>query len=98
MLLDHPMAMKSKDDRSFHGETPFERFEMAADELDASVSIITPLSSLGVATHSAYAEYEPVRYCGQAVAPQRFYRCFWRSITERILSRRKMCNVLRAND
>ena len=72
------MVTKRKDDRSFYGETPFQRVEMAADELDASLSIITPLSSLGVATlpptHSAYAEYEPVRYCGQTAAPKRFYR------------------------
>ena len=84
MHLDHPMVMKGNPDLSaFNG---VESLEMAIDELDSTVSILPSVASVDVATHSAHAKYEPVRYCGQAAAaPKRFYRCFWRSITERIL-------------
>ena len=91
MHMDHPMVMKGNADLSaLNGEALCESLEMAVDELDSTVSILPSVASVGVATHSAYAEYEPVRYCGQATAaPKRFYRCFWRSITERILFEQK---------
>ena len=89
MRLNHPMVLNA-DLSTFKGEAPFESLEMAIDELDSTISILPAVASVDFATHSTYAEYEPARYCGQAAAaPKRFYRCFWRSITERILFAQK---------